>query len=330
MEISTGTKKTKIIIIIGVVFLVLVAAFLTVMNSTLRIGVNSSTLQSGAPTEISPMGVPAPAGMGGGFTGAVREKSLMMDNSAGSSADSGQAAVPATQDKRVIKNGDLTMKVNSVDGSVEEIGQIAKDNGGDVFSSNFYKNTKNLKTGTLIVKVPVANFEKVYAEIKKVAAVVVRESTSGQDVTEEYQDIESQIKNKQAEEEAYKKILDRAVKVSDILEVTQALTQVRGEIESLQGRLKYLASQTDMAMISIQMSEDSEITVSESWRPIQIAKDAINSLIRKTQGFVNFLIVLVITVIPVAILYLLLVWILYRIGKSIWLKFKRKKENSPV
>ena len=50
--------------------------------------------------------------------------------------------VPGVE-KKVIKNGNLTLKVNSVDWSVDEMGKIAKDNGGDIFSSNFFKNTQN-------------------------------------------------------------------------------------------------------------------------------------------------------------------------------------------
>ena len=58
------------------------------------------------------------------------------------------------------------MKVNNVDKSAEEIGQSAKNNGGDVFSSNFFKNSNDLKSGTIIVKVPVANFEKTFSAIE--------------------------------------------------------------------------------------------------------------------------------------------------------------------
>jgi len=312
-------NKTKVIIGVGVAGVVLAAAFLTVVNSIVKKNPMGENSRYDASISMSQPMLPGIMG----DTGAA-EKSVPAN---GRPQSQSMIPAPDVQDKKVIKNGSLTLKVNNVDKSAEEIGQSAKNNGGDVFSSNFFKNSNDLKSGTIIVKVPVANFEKTFSDIKKVAAVVVRESTSGQDVTEEYQDIESRIKNKQAEEAAYKKILESAQKIEDILAVTQALSEVRGEIESLQGRLKYLTSQTDMATIAVNISEDSNITISDSWRPIQVVKEALNSLIKKSQGFINFLIILIITIIPVALLYLLLLGVIYKIAKTIYLRFKKKKET---
>jgi len=235
--------------------------------------------------------------------------------------------VPAAEmtDKKVIRNGDLTLKVDKVDGVIGEIEKIAKDNGGDLFSSNFFQNSQAQKSGTLSIKVPVANFEKTFSELKKVANVVVRESTSGQDVTREYQDLESQIKNKQAEEQAYQKILAQAQKISDVLEVTGALSRARGEIESLQGTLRYLASQTDLATITVNLSEDTNITLSDSWRPLQVAKNAVRLLLVKVQNFVDFIIIFIITFIPTFLLYLLLAWLVYKLGRGIFEKFTKRK-----
>lgn len=320
--------KKKILIIIGVGVVVIIAAFLTVGSFMTR----NSLMMGESEGGFSPM---SSTGLPGGtvsFSNPMApSKSLSRDVAISPESAPIQSSevsdTDSDQDKKIIKNGNLTFNVNSVDRAVESISRIAKDNGGNVFSSNFFKNSKDLKSGTIIIKVPVANFEKTFSEVKKVAAVVVRESTSGQDVTEQYQDLETRIKNKQAEEEAYKKILEQATKIDDILSITRQLSIVRGEIESLQGRLKYLASQTDMSTISITMSEDTGITVSDSWRPLQVAKEAVNTLIQKSQGFINFLIVLVIIVIPVALLYLLLFWIAYRIGRWAYHKIWKKKEN---
>ena len=260
--------------------------------------------------------------------GGSREKKVASDS--GWSESNSPETVLAETDKKVIKNGNLTLKVDDVDDAVLKIGKIAKDNGGDLFSSNLSKNSQDLKSGTLSVKVPVANFEKTFAEAKKVAAAVLRESTSGQDVTEQYQDLEGRIKNKQTEEVAYQKVLDQAQKISDILEVTQALSRVRAEIESLQGKLRYLASQADMSTIAISMSEDSNITVSDSWRPWQVTKDATRLLVVKVQNFVDFLIVFVITFLPTMALYLVLFWIIYKIGRIIFVKIFKKKEEDKI
>src|SRR4030065_2607005 len=92
----------------------------------------------------------------------------------------------------------------------------------------------------------------------------------------------------------------------------------------LQGRIKFLNSQTDMASIFISLSEDTNIAVIDSWRPWQVVKGSVNVLIKKAQGFVDFVIVLVITAIPLIFLYALLFYALYRIGRKIYFKVKER------
>ena len=169
-------------------------------------------------------------------------------------------------DKKIIKNGDLDLKIKNAEETAEKISEIAKDNGGEIFSSNFYQSAKNVKSGTITIKVPVANFEKTFSEIKKVSSLVIRESISGQDVTEQYVDLKAQLTNRQAEEQSYIKILDQAQKIDDVLAVTQQLSRVRGTIEQIQGKIKYLDSQTDMSTISANLTEDENITIVDSWK----------------------------------------------------------------
>jgi archaellum component FlaC len=231
-------------------------------------------------------------------------------------------------DKKVIKNGNLTMKVSKAEETGEEISKIAKANQGEIFSSNFYQNSNNVKNGTITVKVPVNNFEKTFEELKKAATLVTRESISSQDATEQYADLESRIRNKQAEEQSFIKILDRAGTIGDVLNVTREISRVRGEIEVLQGKIKYLSSQTDMATISINISEDAEITITDSWRPLRVIKDTINLLFKDVQRFLNFAIVLIIRVIPVVILYLILVLVVFIFGRKAYRKIKSKKAEN--
>ena len=323
-------KPAKILIGVGI-FLVLIVALVIALKV-------SQPMPLGGPNSFQTTEAPSLAIPGSGTMGIANSLSgrstlqseQMMAKGVpetasfvASDASSGQD-VP---DKKVIKNGNLTLKVDNADKSAEKISQIAKDNGGEIFSSNFYENPKNIKSGSITVKVPVANLEKTFGELKKVATLVVQESTTGQDVTEEYTDLQSQLKNKQAEESQFVQILGQAQKIQDILDVTQELSRVRGEIEMLQGRIKFLNSQTDMASIFVSLSEDANITLADSWRPLQVAKEAVNALIKKAQGFVNFAIVLIVTVIPIILLYALLVYAIYLIGRKIHLKIKEKRAN---
>lgn len=230
-----------------------------------------------------------------------------------------EAPLPSA-DRKIVKNGNLVLKVENVDRAGEEISNIAKQNGGQVFSSSINQTTKNVKSGYVMVKIPVVAFEKTFTDLKGIASFVVSESTSGQDVTEQYTDLQSQLKNKQAEEQAFQKILEQnAGKIDDILAVTREISRVRGEIERLQGRIKLMESQTDFSTIAVSISE--EVTVgseSVSWRPWQIIKDELNSLLKDMQGFVGMLIYIVLRLIPMVAILTLFVWILWKMGKKIY------------
>lgn len=234
---------------------------------------------------------------------------------------------PAPVEKKIVKNGNLNLKINAVDEAVVKITEIAKNEGGEIFASNFFQSSKNVKSGVLTVKVPVANFEKTFAEIKSVANLVIRESTAGQDVTQEYTDLKTQLVNSQAEEQSFLKILAQAQKIDDVLAVTREVSRVRGEIEQLQGSIKYLESQTDMSVISVSLTEDANITVADSWRPIQVAKEAVNLLLKDLQNFVDFVIRLLIVGLPLLLLWAVLLGAVYLAGKKIFFKIQNNPKN---
>lgn len=235
--------------------------------------------------------------------------------------------IPLTE-KKIIKSGDLYLKVSSAEKAVDEISQIAQNNQGEIFSSNLSRTSSSgIKSGYVTVKVPFKNFEKTFGELKKVASLVLSESISGQDVTDQYTDLQSRLKNKQSEEVAYLKILDQSGKMDDILAVTRALSNVREEIEILQGRIRLMESQTDMSTIQINLTEDAEITAIDTWRPWQVIKTSINQLIKNLQGFFNFIIRFIIQALPVLALYGLIIWAIFRIGRKIFEKAKNKKKN---
>ncbi|MBD3244568.1 MAG: DUF4349 domain-containing protein [Candidatus Moranbacteria bacterium] len=228
-------------------------------------------------------------------------------------------------DKKIIKNSNLDLKVKDIEQAYEEIKNIAKNNQGEIFSSNFRERVKGKKTANITIKVPVANFEKTINQIKETSTQVLEESTKGIDVTEQYVDLQAQIKNKKAQEEAFVKILERSGEISDVLEVTKEISRVRGEIERLEGRIRYLESQTDMSSINVNLSEDAEITpIKKDWRPVQEIKQSASILVKNIQEFVNGSIFFVIVIIPSLIPYLIILGIAYWLGKKIYKKYFSK------
>lgn len=281
----------------------------------------------------------------------VREGStdatMMSEGSIDASVD-----VSATDDRRVVRDGALSLRVEDAEWSADEIGRIAERFGGFVVSRTMrseipgypmpmvrdeWSNVGDMRplttgtpeSGTIVVKVPSESFSEVMASIRGIAKVVLNESSSANDVTATYVDLEAQLKNKYAEEEAFTKILNTsAQKVSDILEVTRELSRVRGEIERLETGKKYLESQTDMASITVSLSEDVQVgSVSNDWRPWQTVKDAANQLLLRFRGFIDGVIYLLVSVLPLFLLYLLGIYVIYKIGKGMYRKVwdKRKK-----
>ena len=215
-----------------------------------------------------------------------RAKTGMMASESLESAPMDASAGEPMVDKKIIKNGNLSLKIESTEESAQKISEIAKAKGGEVFSTNFYERVKGQKSGFITIKVPVGKFEEAMNEVKKVATQVLSESTTGQDVTEQYSDFQAQLKNKRAEEESFAKILDTAGKIDDILAVTRELSRVRGEIERLEGRIRFMDSQTDMSTITINLTEDvTVVPVNEGWRPWQVVKQSVKELISNIQGF---------------------------------------------
>lgn len=256
-------------------------------------------------------------------TGLTKQDSMMSVNEVVSSQ-------PAS-DKKIIKNGYLTLKVENVDNANEKIANIAAQNGGEVFSTNVSQKVSNIRSGTVTLKVPVKNFDKTFAEVKKVASFVSSESISGQDVTEEYTDLQSQLKNKQEEEQAFSKILSQNTgKIEDILAVTKELARVRGEIEMIQGRIKYMNSQTEMSTITAIISEDISVVSATGWRPWQVAKIEFNNMFKDLQKVANGVIVIVVRIIPILIVLIAFSGIFYWILRKIYQKFFRQNKDGVI
>lgn len=320
-------EKTKKMLKVGgiIVVLILLCGLLTLFNG--GIGRNKISQTSMVKNEMGRYGVNSPmmdsgAVMSEESFGMAGENKMMRDETlVESSMEPMPVDVSQVVDKKVIKNGDLSLKVGSVDWAVGEIGNIAKQKGGEVFSTNFYERAKGQKSGYLTVRVPVDKFEEAVFDIKKIAVQVLSESTNGQDVTEEYTDLQAQLKNKRAEEESFVKILGTAGKIDDVLAATREVARVRGEIEQLEGRIRFMDSQTDMSTITINLTEDATVApISEGWRPWQVVKESVKELIASMQNFVDGIIRFIIVGIPSLIPFILLVLFLVWIGKKIMRK----------
>lgn len=241
-------------------------------------------------------------------------KSFMADSTAVGDDEELSSETPS----KVIKTGALSITVKSTADTVSAMTGLATSYGGFVQSSNQWVQSDDTTAATVTIRVDSVSFEDAVTALKGLATVVRSETVSGQDVTEEYVDLQSRVKNLQAEEAQYLTILAKATTVEDLLKVSDYLSRVRGEIEEIQGRLKYLNNRTDYATITVSVYEEASVIIPTSdWQPFVVLKQAFNRLVETAQSGVNGLIWIVVFGVPC----LIVVWC----GRFAWRFFHRNK-----
>jgi hypothetical protein len=194
-----------------------------------------------------------------------------------------QPSIP--EERMIIRTGDMSLIVGDVVKTRDEIAQLAVTLGGWVVESNIYGEEEE-KTGYISIRVPADKFDQTITELRGLAVRVISESTSSQDITEEYIDLQSRLRNAEATETEYLALLEKAVKVEDALKVYEALTQIRYEIEQIKGRMQYLERTSAMSQISVNLSPVATAAplVSPAWSAKEAAKSAIRRLTTFGQG----------------------------------------------
>lgn len=220
----------------------------------------------------------------------------------------------AVAEPRIIKTGSLNLEVESARDTAGKVADVATSRSGFVDNSNIVENQNGVTTGYVTVRVPSEKFDESMTAIRTLAIRVSSESTDGQDVTEQYTDLEARLKSAQAEEAQYLLILQKATSVEDILSVQSYLSNVRSQIESLQGQIKYLGNKTDYSTISVSLSEQAQLQIpSQKFDLGRDARLAAHAVILLAQAFITFFVWFLIVggaiIIPTALIF----YVIYRV-----------------
>jgi Domain of unknown function (DUF4349) len=235
-------------------------------------------------------------------------------------------------ERKIIRNAELTIEIDDPNEGLRKIATIAEKNGGFVITSESRENQANEQnlsstTVTVVARVPSAQFDEAVEAIRRISTRIKLEKRSGMDVTEEYIDLEARIRTKRALEIQFLEIMRQARKISDALEVQSQLANVRTEIESLEGRRRFLENKSALSTISVTLQTPAPLlaaTTSGFQQNVKMAfGDGLDTASEIVLGIIRFVLVMI----PIALFILFPSWLLFR-----WLRryISWPKKTAPV
>lgn len=312
-------KKAKIITVF------LVVAFLLIGCAAESGGLDFATkaVHQDDIDQDSPKADEAPAnsndGSGRGKKVSQNSQTVSLDKARNSPSDPGKII-----ERKIIRNAVLQLESTALDEAQQKITKIAESKKGFVVQSR--KSTSQIRnrghdTVSMTIRVPADKFRESLDEIRKTGSRVIDESVTGRDVTEEFIDIEAHLKTKKALEERFLEIMKRSNSVQDALNVERQLANVRGEIEKIEGRKRFLQNQASLSTIKVTLQTPTGISGSSSGFFYEL-NEAVSDGFDGALTFVLYLIRVVIALLPFLLLIVLPLLLLLR---YFWRKYKTKK-----
>lgn len=236
--------------------------------------------------------------------GGVEEKAVEvppMEPSADTSY--GARGLAYAAERLIIRTGNLSMVVEDTreaQTTIEEIVASMAGEGAFVVSSDEYGGTEGSQPHiTMSIRIPATRFDETMDRLADLAVNVTSRNESGQDVTEEYVDLEARLETLEAARQRLLEIMQETRATKDLLEAEQQLTQREADIESIKGRMQYLEQSARLSSIWIELQPYIlSQPVGDQWRPAETARRAVEALVDGLRGFGNFLIFFCIAVLP--------------------------------
>jgi hypothetical protein len=227
----------------------------------------------------------------------------------------------ASEERMIVRTAELALVVQQTEDAVEQIKDILGVLGGYVADTRLWRDEEQLR-GSITVRVPSESLDEALSQFKSLAVKVERESGSSRDVTEEYTDLDSQLRNLEATERELLALLttvrERTGKAEDILAVHRELTNIRSQIEVLKGRMQYLERTAAMAAVTIELIPDvlARPISSSGWRPSETVRRAFRSLVNTLRFVADAAIWIVLYGLPVIGILSVPIAIVWRIWRS--------------
>ncbi|MBN9388475.1 MAG: DUF4349 domain-containing protein [Chloroflexi bacterium] len=302
-SLRSSSRRRWGLALLALVLIVVVSMVIGIIVNATRSGQsytyseNASTTGGYAvpPQASGASNVPAPTSSASGSKNSAAPSSggTTAASSVGSQSTADQSLPP---DRLIIRNATVALTADDVEKTLMDVRALATEKSGVVFQSN--STVRADKTyATLTIQVPAAAFDETMNRLRKLTGVkVTSEDTTSQDVTEEYVDIQAQLKNLQATETELVRLLNKAQTVDEILSVQTQLTNIRGQIDQRQGRINYLEKRTAMSSITVNISPvlpaSVRTTATGDWNPLAVLEDAWAGSLKGLQGLASVVITL--------------------------------------
>ncbi len=252
---------------------------------------------------------------------------------------SGDLTVIERSNRMIVKNADIRLQVEDTNVAIDRSLQIVGDAGGYIVSSrvwyqDYYGN--NLKYASVTIGIPVEEFENVMRRLRGMAVQVMDENATGEDVTDQYVDLQSQLTNLESTRARIQEFLKDARTVDEALRVNQELANIEAQIEQIKGRMNYLNDRSAFSTITINLepvlpvltpvptSTPIPTATPIPWKPADTFNDAKGTVTVVYQGIANFLIWLGVVILPILLPPALILWAMWKLlnrkagsGKSV-------------
>jgi hypothetical protein len=230
---------------------------------------------------------------------------------ASNQADQLQQNLPSL-DRMIIRTVTMTIAVTDVQDIFHKVEQLASEQRGYLSGSQIRQDGDRM-TATVTLRVPAdpATYDATLQKLRGLADRVVDEQSQAQDVTEEYVDLDARLRTLKASEETMLGLMSKATKMDDILQIQRELTNVRTQIEQIQGRKQALERRADLATINLTIREAGAFT-RPGWSPGSTVEEAVKALGSALRGLVTVAIWLAIFS-PIWGGFLLIVYVMIRV-----------------
>lgn len=265
-------------------------------------------------SEMSPPPPPSPPADGAMNDATLEAGNISKEGGGRSASNEAASVVKIKIPEKIRKTANLNITVEDYKKARTEIEKIVKSGNAYIGSENEQNTTYSI-TNYMVIRVLNRDFDAMVNKLVTVARNVNSKNVTAEDVTAQFVDIQSRLKSKKEIENRYLDILQKASKVSDILEIEQKLGEIREEIEAKEGELKFLSDQVNYSTINLNFHQEFEYTPTD--RPGFFGRMG-SAFGNGWSGFLSFL---------VGVVYVWPLWLILGLTAYLLVKFIKRQSK---